>query len=81
MVEHKIIILKGVSRTDNIHGIRNSDWFIVLGGDGHQPATGFRNPNIIYAQCKQRGNLNRHDRKKERIQILNRPEYGENRKI
>ena len=32
----------GVSRTDNIHGIRNSDWFIVLGGDGHQPATGFR---------------------------------------
>ena len=21
----------------NIHGIRNSDWFIILGGDGHQP--------------------------------------------
>ena len=49
------------SRTDNLHGIRNSDWFIVLGGDGHQPATEPGNPNIVYAQW-QRGNLNRHDR-------------------
>ena len=49
------------SRTDNIHGIRNSDWFIVLGGDGHQPATEPGNPNVVYAQW-QRGNLNRHDR-------------------
>ena len=39
--ERRIIILKVKipSRTDNIHGIRNSDWFILLGGDGHQPAT------------------------------------------
>ena len=38
--ERWIIILKEVShsRTDNIHGIRNSDWFILLGGDGHQPS-------------------------------------------
>ena len=36
--ELRIIILKTPSRTDNIHGIRNSDWFILLGGDGHQPA-------------------------------------------
>lgn len=49
------------SRTDNLHGIRNSDWFVVLGGDGHQPATEPGNPNIVYAQW-QRGNLNRHDR-------------------
>lgn len=49
------------SRTDNVHGIRNSDWFVVLGGDGHQPATEPGNPNIVYAQWQQ-GNLNRHDR-------------------
>ena len=47
----------GPSRTDNLHGIRNSDWFVVLGGDGHQPATEPGNPNIVYAQW-QRGNLN-----------------------
>ncbi|MGD8306689.1 MAG: glycosyl hydrolase, partial [Ignavibacteria bacterium] len=29
----------GPSRTDNVHGIRNSDWFITLYADGHQPAT------------------------------------------
>jgi hypothetical protein len=65
------------SRTDNIHGIRNSDWFIVLGGDGHQPATEPGNPNIVYAQW-QRGNLNRHDRKTgENINIKPQPEFGE----
>ncbi|MEC8757235.1 MAG: glycosyl hydrolase [Bacteroidota bacterium] len=50
-----------ISQTDNVHGIRNSDWFVVLGGDGHQPATEPGNPNIVYAQW-QEGNLNRHDR-------------------
>ncbi|TVR39521.1 MAG: glycosyl hydrolase, partial [Cryomorphaceae bacterium] len=52
----------GPSRTDNIHGIQNSDWFVVLGGDGHQPATEPGNPNIVYAQWQQ-GNLMRHDRR------------------
>ena len=28
----------GPSRTQNINGITNSDWFVALGGDGHQPA-------------------------------------------
>jgi photosystem II stability/assembly factor-like uncharacterized protein len=65
------------SRTDNIHGIRNSDWFIILGGDGHQPATEPGNPNIVYAQW-QRGNLNRHDRLTgENINIKPQPEFGE----
>ena len=65
------------SRTDNIHGIRNSDWFIVLGGDGHQPATEPGNPNIVYAQW-QRGNLNRHDRiTGENINIKPQPALGE----
>ena len=65
------------SRTDNIHGIRNSDWFIVLGGDGHQPATEPGNPNIVYAQW-QRGNLNRHDRiTGENVNIKPQPYLGE----
>ncbi|MEO1309809.1 MAG: glycosyl hydrolase [Pseudomonadota bacterium] len=52
----------GPSRTDNVHGIRNSDWFITLGGDGHQSATEPGNPDIMYSQWQQ-GNLTRVDRK------------------
>lgn len=52
----------GPSRTDNVHGIRNSDWFVTLFGDGHQPATEPGNPNIVYSQWQQ-GNLTRFDRK------------------
>ena len=65
------------SRTDNIHGIRNSDWFVLLGGDGHQPATDPNDPNIVYVQW-QRGNLNRHDRiTGENINIKPQPKIGE----
>ena len=46
----------GPSRTDNVHGIQNSDWKIVLNWDGHQPATEPGNPDIIYAE-RQQGNL------------------------
>ncbi len=51
----------GPSRTFRSNGIVNSDWFVLLGGDGHQPATEPGNPNIVYAQWQQ-GNLNRIDR-------------------
>ncbi|MEM6685230.1 MAG: glycosyl hydrolase [Bacteroidota bacterium] len=65
------------SRTDNTSGIRNSDWFVVLGGDGHQPATEPGNPNIVYAQWQQ-GNLNRHDRiTGENVYIKPQPDLGE----
>jgi photosystem II stability/assembly factor-like uncharacterized protein len=50
----------GPSRTDNVHGIRNADWTVVLGGDGHQPATEPGNPDILYAEWQQ-GNLYRID--------------------
>ncbi len=56
----------GPSRTDNIHGIRNSDWFITLFGDGHQSAIEPGNPDIMYAQWQQ-GNLVRVDRTTEEI--------------
>ena len=65
------------SRTDNVHGIRNADWFVVLGGDGHQPATEPGNPNVVYAQWQQ-GNLTRHDRLSgENVYIKPQPELGE----
>ncbi|MBK9292454.1 MAG: glycosyl hydrolase [Bacteroidetes bacterium] len=52
----------GPSRTGNVHGIRNADWFVTLFGDGHQPATEPGNPDIVYSQWQQ-GNLTRWDRK------------------
>ena len=51
----------GPSRTFKRSGISNSDWFVLLGGDGHQPATEPGNPNIVYAQSQQ-GNIHRIDR-------------------
>jgi photosystem II stability/assembly factor-like uncharacterized protein len=51
----------GPSRTVTRNGITNSDWYVVLGGDGHQPATEPGNPNIVYAQSQQ-GYINRVDR-------------------
>ncbi len=53
--------LGGPHRTDNNVGIRNSDWYLTLGADGHQSAADPTNPNIIYANW-QEGNLTRYDR-------------------
>lgn len=50
----------GPSRTDNVHGIQNSDWSVFLNWDGHQPATEPGNPNIAYGQ-RQQGTLSRID--------------------
>jgi photosystem II stability/assembly factor-like uncharacterized protein len=52
----------GPSRTDNVHGIRNSDWFVTVFADGHQSAADPDNPDIIYSEW-QEGNLVRFDRK------------------
>jgi photosystem II stability/assembly factor-like uncharacterized protein len=67
----------GPSRTDNVHGIRNSDWEITLFGDGHQPAIDPTNPEILYSEW-QEGNLVRRDRKTgEVIYISPQPDEGE----
>ncbi len=67
----------GPSRTDNVHGIRNSDWFVTLGGDGHGQAADPTNPNIIYSES-QKGVLNRHDRATgENILIQPQPDKGD----
>ncbi|MEM7780030.1 MAG: glycosyl hydrolase [Pseudomonadota bacterium] len=70
--------LCGPSRTALTHGITNSDWHIVLGGDGYKPQIDPRDPNIVYAQY-QYGGLVRYDRRtQERVFLTPQPEPGEN---
>jgi photosystem II stability/assembly factor-like uncharacterized protein len=69
----------GPSRTDNVHGIRNSDWFVTLFGDGHQPAVDPTNPDIVYSEW-QEGNLSRYDRKTGEVMYIQpQPARGEPR--
>ena len=59
----------GPSRTNNVHGIRNCDWFVTVFGDGFDPVIDPTNPNLIYSQW-QYGGLVRYDKKSgERIDI------------
>ncbi|MDG1724487.1 MAG: glycosyl hydrolase [Bacteroidia bacterium] len=68
---------RGKSRTENSAGISNADWDVVLGGDGHQPATEPGNPNIVYGQSQQ-GWYSRIDiATGERIGIRPQPRAGE----
>ncbi len=67
----------GPSRTDNVQGIQNSDWRVVLDWDGHQPATEPGNPNIMYGQ-RQEGTLARIDMVTgETMDIQPQPAEGE----
>ncbi len=52
----------GPSRTNNDHGIRNSDWFVTVFGDGFEPAVDPNDPDTIYSQW-QYGGLVRYNRK------------------
>lgn len=52
----------GPSRTNNTHGIRNSDWFITVFGDGFDPAVDPEDPDTIYSQW-QYGGLVRYNRR------------------
>ena len=52
----------GPSRTNNVHGICNSDWFVTVFGDVFDPVIDPTNPNIIYSQW-QYGGLVRYDRR------------------
>lgn len=67
----------GPSRTRNVHGIRNSDWFITLGGDGFQARVDPTDPNIVYSQY-QNGGLVRYDKGTgNQVDIQPQPEPGE----
>ncbi|MBI5441053.1 MAG: glycosyl hydrolase, partial [Deltaproteobacteria bacterium] len=54
--------LGGPSRTDNVHGILNENWFVTQGGDGFFAAIEPGNPDIVYSEA-QHGALVRFDRK------------------
>ncbi len=54
--------LGGPSRTRNSHGIRNSDWFVTLFGDGFHIQVDPEDPNVVYTEV-QYGGLARFDRK------------------
>ncbi len=65
--------LGGPSQTQG-GGIRNSDWYVTLGGDGFDPVVDPENPDIVYSQL-QYGVLSRFDRRtKERLDIQPQPE-------
>ena len=64
-------------RTANAHGIRNSDWFVTVGGDGFQSQIDPEDPNIVYSQA-QYGALVRYDRASgEILDIQPQPGPGE----
>ncbi len=66
----------GPSQTTNDHGIRNSDWFVTVFGDGFDPAVDPTDPDTIYSQY-QYGGLVRYNRKTgETIDIKPREAQG-----
>jgi len=67
----------GPSRTHYSHGISNREWYMLLGGDGFEPAVDPTNPDIIYCQW-QYGFLNRFERNSgETLDVQPQPEEGE----
>ena len=67
----------GPSRTLTRNGIRNADWRITIGGDGHDCAIDPKDPNIIYCESQQ-GYLRRFDRRTgESVDIRPQPAKGE----
>jgi photosystem II stability/assembly factor-like uncharacterized protein len=51
----------GPSRTRNLNGIMNSDWFVTTGGDGFRSVVDPEDPNTIYSES-QYGVLVRYDK-------------------
>ncbi len=69
--------LWGPSRTMNIEGVRNSDWYFPMGADGYGVQVDPSDPDILYLMTQQ-GNLYRTDRRSEEsIQIQPQPAPGD----
>jgi hypothetical protein len=69
--------LLGPSRTNNVEGIRNRDWYVPLGADGYACAFDLEEPDLVYMQT-QGGELQRYDRRShEFIGIKPVPAPGE----
>lgn len=52
----------GPSRTKNVNGIMNSDWYVTTGGDGFRSQVDPEDPNTVYSES-QYGVLVRYDRR------------------
>ncbi|SMD42266.1 Sortilin, neurotensin receptor 3 [Aquiflexum balticum DSM 16537] len=66
--------LLGPSRTTNVEGVRNQDWYVPLGADGYDVAFDPKDPNIVYMEIQQ-GELHRHNRTtREILNIQPQPE-------
>ena len=67
----------GPSRTSNLQGIQNSDWYNTVSGDGYACQMDPEDPNIIYSEW-QNGGLTRFDRKNgEVVDIKPQPVRGD----
>lgn len=67
----------GPSQTRFVHGIANRDWFMLIGGDGFEPAPDPEDADIVYCQS-QYGGLCRYDRLSgEALDIQPQPAEGE----
>lgn len=63
-------------RTTNPAGIRNADWYHIVGGDGFQTRVDPTNPDILYSQS-QYGYLSKYNKAtNERVQIQPQPKSG-----
>jgi photosystem II stability/assembly factor-like uncharacterized protein len=69
--------LFGPSRTLNVEGIRNRDWYAPMGADGYGVAIDPDDPHTLYLET-QVGNLYRYDRRSEEaLQIQPQPAPGD----
>jgi photosystem II stability/assembly factor-like uncharacterized protein len=64
----------GPSRTKNVNGIMNSDWYVTTGGDGFRSQVDPEDPNIVYAEA-QYGALVRYD-KRTGEELVIQPQEG-----
>ncbi|MDH5761155.1 MAG: glycosyl hydrolase, partial [Gemmatimonadota bacterium] len=69
--------LHGPSRTGNVEGVRNRDWYAPMGADGYGVAIDPSDPDVMYLET-QVGNLYRYDRRSEEaLNIQPQPAPGE----
>ena len=67
----------GPSRTKNVNGILNSDWFVTTGGDGFHAQVDPEDPSTVYSEA-QYGVLVRYDRRTgEELLLQPQPGKGE----
>jgi photosystem II stability/assembly factor-like uncharacterized protein len=65
----------GPSRTTHFLGIRTSDWYVIVGGDGFFARHDWADPNIVYGSS-QDGGISRFDRSTGRGRGIKPPQTG-----